>query len=263
MGKSSKNILVIIIPILALVLSIVAFVRDCSQDKYFADWDYMTEAARERPQICLNGEPYISEMLETSKIAVKDIVESMQSNDDSIPTLSTKLKLEITWVLPIKNKGTSIARRYVRITSDSISQLPILRNIIFQPPNKSNIICTESEKVSEMLPGDTEELTTIQHVQFFDTSNTFTLHALFLYENELGMLYDTYIWATYRIRDFGLFIGLDGKGRIGYKFDPSDLKNRIQQVGTANDSYYIYNKKEAKEIRKTIEKVRKKYLKDD
>ena len=169
-----------------------------------------------------------------------------------IPTVELKGKLSITSQLFLKNSGNALAKVFAYVQTDTTSFIPMIRESFLRSiRERDSASVTELESLNELLPGDSTVLTLQHEVAFFD-SNQFTLHYLVLYENELGNLYDTYIWNRFMINDFPMkaqiaSVHAQQLMRLIYpKIKAGDL---VVPVGSPNDSYFTYDKKDAEEIR--------------
>ena len=91
----------------------------------------------------------------------------------------------------------------------------------------------------------------------------FVLHYLFLYQNEVGMLFDTYYLARYQITDVkteeDIPDSIDFRSKIFMLNNntPTDSSYIYFQIIDDNISTRIYSKKEEKDIFKDFKKIGK------
>jgi hypothetical protein len=183
----------------ALILAIVVFVRNCSQNKRIEDLDYNNKALEYRPLLEVVGNPQITSVgiAGEKKFATRYLLDTTQ-NPDRFVDIPCSLTVETK--LCIVNSGTSLAEVYAYTWEDTLSGGPQLRNRLLDKKLREHGFVlsptTDYFSIQDIKPGDTSYFN-LSHTAHFVKDNAFTMHFLVLYMNEVGSLYDTYYWARY------------------------------------------------------------------
>ena len=224
-----------IIAIIALIIAFGGFYRDCLQDIRLNNQEYINNAMEHRPLLKVVGLPEINYK---SKIRV---------NENVIKVDSLKSKYTLT------NTGKTIAEIVVTVSTDTVSYNPTLREFVFDE-QKRGILLNDSDynsKTHIIHPGETTYVEVKQDVKF-KLNNKFVLHVLVFYKNEIGNLYDTYIWTKCKIADEIKPVSvkiIDNEDALIY-LD----KKLISPIETA-DSYDVYGEQETKSFNKLRKQI--------
>jgi hypothetical protein len=108
---------------------------------------------------------------------------------------------------------------------------------------------------NEIQPGDSTNLNIKLPVTFIENSK-FTIHCLILYENELGVLYDTYLWAVYEL--LPVLVKTEYKrenDELYYRVIPHNVKtfDDIIKCSIPKFSYHTYDNDQQKRIKKILQ----------
>jgi len=234
--------------LISLIFSSIALIRGCSQDKKIEELNYTSKALEFRPCLDVIGSPEIDSFeLASEKMPVSKLYESRSDTIDirSFLTIHAKLK--------VANVGNSRARVYAFAWQDTLSGEPKIRELLLDKKAREKGI-----KVSPFLdyfwlrevgPGDTTSFD-VSHTIRFVEENKFTMHFLFLYENESHVLYDTYYWALYITNPIVVKLGpvvAIGKLTLIRALDKNQFEKYLK-LHDHNSSSKIYSREEAEDI---------------
>jgi len=249
----------------AFLLGIVSFVRDCSQDISIEESNYMNMAMKFRPDLKVVNSPEIIsfELASTDKISVSEFYDSQSDTIDIHSSLTIKAKLNLV------NVGNARAKVYAFGRMDTLSGDPKIRELLLNKKGREHSMkfapISDYFWIKDVKPDDTTCFNLSHAIKFIEDSK-FTVHFIFLYENDVGVLYDTYYWANYtstplvlKLPEKGL---MDTKGNLIFtsKVDKSQVKEFFK-LSDQNISSKIYSKKEAEDILKFLKRKAKKLKK--
>jgi hypothetical protein len=161
--------------------------------------------------------------------------------------------LDISTQMCLKNTGNSLARVLAYIQTDSVTWKPTLRDYLLRGRESDETIeGKQFEKAIELQPGDSAQVEFRNQMDLVRDPDV-TLHWIVLYENEIGQLYDTYIWAAFRVTSRELFsdnperrMMQEAKQHIAERC-PTDTAGIIP-LGDPNKSFRIYSVDETKTV---------------
>jgi len=214
-----------------------------------------------KPDLRVVGEPIINSV----KINVDTYrFHNMRLESLLCETLNVYCFLEISSELVITNVGTSLARLYAVLCSDTLSgDINIRKKLIAKNEEKLHLTLFPIEdyyKTKEIPPNDTFIIEFKQVLQCV-SEGKFTLHYFILYDNEIGSLYDRYYWARYHAREYGTEPKTKTKvSKNGFtvetKFSAIYPKDHLIIVNS-NSSAYTYSLREAKIVKDLIKSTLK------
>lgn len=182
-----------------LIASLVAF-RQCNQDSKFEEYNFNISALQYRPIIEIIDQPWAKN--HSFKFNPQHLFDKIQIPmafpKDSIKDISVE-SFDVLLRTKVRNSGNAISKLVLIVGIDTITDSPVLRSLLKNNfrPHKLIPEYFKPEFKSELLPGDSTIIDYKVSLQLRDTINIFNYHFLILYENELGQLFDTYLWAMF------------------------------------------------------------------
>lgn len=252
---SRSDYISIISVVVVLIFSILTRIDSCNQNSKIETLEYQNKALLFRPSLIVLGQPQIDSFkIGPLKIELKKL-------DSAIELVGT---LNIALSIKLINNGNSLMKFFGYIFTDTTSGGDIIRDYImsksFGRKNvKFDVDLYYSSK--EIRANDTLYLGFSKQIEFIN-ENQFTLHFLFLYFGENGVLYDTYYWARYSsVSPKYTWDSLYIKGRdFKLKSKPIAKKDLIKLIDQ-NSSWQIYDKKTSEEISEFLLRKRNENIK--
>ncbi|MBV6640905.1 MAG: hypothetical protein KI791_09305 [Cyclobacteriaceae bacterium] len=175
----------------ALIFSIIVFANDCSQRSQIEEIETRLNALNFRPQLIVDN------------LKIKSIQGELKSIErDSVnnePALVFNTFYNIEYQIELLNTGNTNASVIATAWTDTIAGHAKLRSVFNDQKSPVKIDTTSNYYLYEkVVPQERYYSTAKRKVQFLD-DDTFTVHFLILYENDLGIMYDTYYWARYKV----------------------------------------------------------------
>ncbi|MCD4664833.1 MAG: hypothetical protein K8R68_06135 [Bacteroidales bacterium] len=176
-------------------------------------------------------------------------------NDERV--IQTNYILDLRFLF--KNIGNVKSRISHIMWSDTTSGSDRLREIFYSnlDNNRSNDTLNNFRYYDhiEIQPNEIKEFDSSFPISFID-NQTFTLHILLVYKNDLNMYYDTYYWARFKVDDIGVAIDtISVPPKIFFDKDPMSIFSKIDD----NNSYTIpKNKKETNKVIKLLKGISEK-----
>ena len=163
----------------------------------------------------------------------------------------------------LKNNGNSSAYIFIIMSCDKSTGKPFLRDQVFDKTDGDirlhigNLPGFYSD--IQILPSQDKEFELISDIGDVDENGVFVRHYWVLYKNELDMVYDTYYWCRFRLREldkeesdqihaFVMPLALDDGNSIEYKIVVIDYLD-------SNFTTKTYSKEESEEIITHINKI--------
>jgi len=245
MGKKDyKEKIKVTLSIVTTILLIIAFCRDCRQDRQIESLQYTDKAMKYRPIIKIAENPIIYD----KNVSLKEVIIDSVSRNTHITLILDSLKTQYGLI----NTGNSIAKIIAVISTDTLSAIDRLRNDLLNKKFRDiyyNRIIIKNELL-ELYPNDTTYVNINYPIKFIK-KNEFILHLLILYKNEIGNLYDTYSWTKIKINEEFRF-HTDIKLNKIY----ADEKIFIPYQSSLSSDVY-YSKNEAQKILDSIKEITK------
>jgi hypothetical protein len=228
--------------------------------------NHLLRAVQYEPRLKLVNSPIISP-IEVSMKFVHPIPVRM-TNDSQI-FINSRLKVKVDTVQsPVnitdviihcelkfsnleKSKATILGIAY----TDTMSFLPKIREKLFHQDTTKFVVDYLTEPI-ELLPGESHSFRVNHSIQFLE-NNRFLLHFMVLYANEIGNIYDTYVWVPYQyhqIDTLGVFVLVPGEKP---KMKMLHKSNEIVSIERDPIStYYPYTMEEANKLNQFFDLVR-------
>ena len=236
--------------IVALTFSVINLCSNSAQNKRLAALDYQSNAVNFQPKLVISKEPIEYKLFIDStlvKFSMRDFF--IRNSTEDYPIFNADANIQGYVKFKITNTGNSIAKLQFVIQSDTTDAIEYLRRHFFDKSFSKKVKVSQfsSFTQSELLPNavDTLQLKFDVNIKYI-TDNSFTLHFLIFYENELGNYYDTYYWVQFNVKDILFprpFDQINGKiipKPINFKIAFKDIINYSKQ----KVSYTIYTKQE-------------------
>ena len=245
-----SNFIQIIAIFAASVLSIISLCMDCSQRSKIDELDYRTKALTFQPKLKVISKPFIE--------GIKVRLDRTRQPEFDQNTVTVSFNLTIKSKLRLVNVGSALARILALVGTDTLSGSPSIRKIILKEESRKDRVETAFWSgyfdLPEVLPEDTTELKFEHNVQFV-SDGEFTLHYLILYENQVGVYYDTYYWVRYKNDPLVAELEspryqlIDGRmyARQKCKLSKTGLLNSIR-FEESDQKYRIYSAEETKSL---------------
>lgn len=240
----------VVIAFISMGLSFFTFLRGCSQESKIMDL-----SLRFRPILKIAAKPHISSFqLHSNPISIKQLQSDAVENDSISTAVNLPCTLSIRTKLRITNSGNSLAKLCAIIWTDTLSGSEKIRDILCKrkPGENTAFILSGSDYFDkkEILSGDTTDFEIEQTIQY-EQDNSFTMHCVFLYEGENGVLYDTYYWAKYKANPIyikPLFSEINGKPYLRLVYPKIYTMHELLVLQNENSSYKTYSKNEGNDI---------------
>lgn len=234
----------------AVVVSVVSFFYSSSQDKKISKIQYELNAINYKPIIKVDSIEITSF---NEKIDSAVIVGEL---NDSTGLLNVYTRIFANVTFHLKNIGNTNAKLRVALCVDTISGDDKLRDLFFKDGAKINPDSLDNDfyLYRHLQPNDVDKMEFKTEIRFVK-DETFAIHFLIFYENDLDILYDSYYWAKFH------------KRTLITKMRPINEKqnNRQKMVIDKNQSlnflddniaYKTYSKKEKKEFNIIIDEIK-------
>ncbi len=188
----------ILVSIGALIVSIVAMsLSTC--------WHYdqgkklkQMQGAQNRPLLSIFNKPIIYSFKgkNIEPILTQDVIDAVRNNELLIIETSLTIDTKIT----LTNKGNSIAKLLAWMLVDRPTGDTDVRNELFNAEKRNKWKFHGNNDYYEtltILPGKEHTFNFSRTIANITENREFTLHYYFLYQDELGNIYDSYYWARY------------------------------------------------------------------
>ena len=234
----------------AVIISIIALCKDCSQNKKIDKTNYSLSQIQNKPQIKIIKTEIIGFELH-SEMNPQGTEESYLKHD----TTDLGVELELNTRIYLTNIGNVSAKIFGEICSDNTSSKRFLREILKDVKHTVDTtgFIKDYYRNIEINNGDTLKIE-----RKFKISNPnidkFTIHYMLLYENDLDQYFDTYYWARFKLNELVIKEEFyPNEQLLHLKVARKDLINMIKFIDDYNytDSY---NLKEKKELDKYLKK---------
>ena len=238
-----------LVPLAALLLGIVGLIRDCGHEEALDNLSHTTSALEYRPLLKVVGAPRVLEFtLESEELTLEDLSRTSQS--DSITDINSTLHVKLRF--SVLNVGDAVARIHSIAIADSGTGEDLVRARIregdlsrFQLLPDSSYFRTEA-----IAPGDSAYFDESLTIRFAD-QNSFTIHFLIFYLNDVDALYDTYHWARFGMREVLFrpeFRIYGGQLQMRLVSASDEFRNFIEFVDD-KETYQFYDKRAGKKLR--------------
>lgn len=234
----------------ALIISIIALCKDCSQSKKIDKTNYALSQVQYRPQIKIIKSEITGFDWQTGMIHQGTEEDYLKQDTSDIG-----IELETNTRIYLTNIGNTPAKIFGEICTDNTSSKRFLREILtkLEPEVDTVGFFNNYYREIEINSGDTikiERKFKIRNAQ----KHKFTIHYLLLYENDLGQYFDTYYWARYKLNEFMLKEEYyPDKNLLKLKVARKDLVNMLEFIDQFNYSD-VYNKREKQELDKYLKR---------
>lgn len=246
--------------IFAVILSLVAFLRDCSQDRILEEQQYTLTQNQYRPNIKIADlaigqfKLIFPDSTAQESLSNEELEKILGRDSNSVTPINTNL--EIAAQFSIINTGNSRAKIIAEIYADTISGERFLKKLFNEdkhfPFNGYPVGKDDYYSTTEISPGDTIILKRNLKIQRISKNRHFTIHALFFYQNELDQLFDTYYWSRHKVNEIKMrLVFHPDQNILVTQVNREDAKNAIKLIDE-NTSSSIYGKEQAKQIIKRI-----------
>lgn len=229
------------------------------QSKTVDSLNYRINALHFQPILKIAKNPVIESLSFESKIPKTYLLSDIQDDKATSDTLAINGKYTAITEFRVFNDGESLAKILAYVISDTLSELPIIRKYLHSDSLNAKPFVIDflpDFSIDELQPGDTTSVK-IRHEIKFPKQGRFTIHILMLYENQMGILYDTYFWAV--------FENLPTVFRQEFRIKDNQLQTRvlpdyetsrnILKCTTTKPSYDFYDLKQAQHIKNKISRL--------
>lgn len=236
-----------LITFLALMLSIAGFCYKVYRDNEADKLSFKNSGIQNRPHLEIVGRPSIKSI----KVAPESQGKILNFNDKNLgfaPTLDTEVKLI--------NDGSSVAKLMFEVLGDVHSGEDEIRKIILDPDKRKNIKFTFIDDFYKVVEfgKDKEHDLTLTRTILSPKDSMFTIHYLFIYSNEIGNVYDTYIWARYAQKPIKMFVADKTDKTVTLTASKDEVLKSIEFVDMRSSSY-MYSKKDSEELISLLKKL--------
>ena len=228
--------------ILALILSLVTIGYTIYNNIELSKLSFQNAGIQPRPLLKIEGTPVIKSIRATSESPI---------TKKNINERSLGLTLSLITEVKLINKGNSIAKMMFEVVADKHSGIPEVRKFILDPDKRKNIkfsLIDDFYKVVEINPDKDRDITLSRTIKS-PSNDRFTMHYMFIYSNEIGNVYDSYIWATYVQKPVKMRVADKTDTTIKLTMEPEELVKSIE-LEDIYEMTYMYSKKESEELLK-------------
>jgi hypothetical protein len=188
-SRSARQAISRWVGVLSLVLALVAFIRTCAQDSKLGYLQHRLNAVQYRPRLAAAG-PF-----EFSR--PEFMMDDFHRAGDTV-LIDVSARLDGT--LRVANDGNAPAVLIARMSGKGPGGSCWLRSIL-KRGNLQNV--TEDQLMDYgrdyLAVGETLDVPVGYKLPIVTSDSEAVLHFLFLYENEMGELYDSYLWVRVRL----------------------------------------------------------------
>jgi len=248
MDKSTK--INIGLTALAVVVSVVSFFYSSSQDKKISKIQYELNAINYKPIIKVDS-------IEIGSFNEDiDSAEFVGEYNDSTGLINLYSRFFANVTFHLKNIGNTNAKIRAALCTDTISGNDRLRELFFKDGDK---IIPDSSKndfylYRQLQPNDVDKIEFETEIKFVK-DETFAIHLLIFYENDLDILYDTYYWAKFQKRTIVVRMRPIEERDKNNKQQLVIDKNQSLNFVDDNIAYKTYLKKEKIEFDRITNKI--------
>lgn len=225
----------------AIILSLITFGWTIFRDFQLKKQSYRLDSELLKPElevvdIDFEGKP------------IFDIAPIIDSSDKNrIPLIKTQFELHV--VFYITNSSDNTCTLTAEIYNDSLSGIDFLRERILNKKEKRFKYSDNNTffRIIEIKKNDTIK---IEHTYKLRSihDNSFTIHSLIFYQNEIGQLYDTYYWAKFKINDMIVSRHFDSISKKEILLVPKEQLDKLIELELDNNHSKSYDKKEKGKI---------------
>ena len=240
----NKELLTLIVAIVALGLSSISFFRSCSTESDLKKTNYSLSAIEHRPRLKFSNPQIDSLTLTYDSIPLKQSTDIADSIGDISVNIEMKIKINTT------NIGNSTAKIVGWTITDTLTTEPILKQFIKEGHRyntESNNNLKFPHLYEELTPFDSCNIELKYSPQWL-IDNKFIIHIVVFYENEIEQLFDTYYWISATTNEVIL------PATIIFKNNPGVLKNlqpdkfKIIDIKDENNYSSIYSEEQKIEL---------------
>jgi hypothetical protein len=213
-----------------------------SQEK-LRNSEYLIQSIQYAPRLKLTNLPVISPVhiqMKSQNIPREALKDNSPTNPLIIETSITEIRVYCQ--LKFTNLQTSKATIISYAYADTTDYQARIRETMLAGDTSSAKVAYIKEPV-ELLQGDSQSFK-VEHVINFMAQNQFILHFMVLYRNELGQMFDTYVW-------------------VAYEYHPTMLEGRSNEILSIErepvSTYFSYSKSEREQMEKFLDKVKISY----
>lgn len=235
----------------AIVISISAIFYDAFQNREIDKLQYDLNGLNYKPIIKVDNILLTSFEEKTDSI----IFQGELNNSTGFVKMNTRIETNITFEL--KNIGNSNARIIAAFCIDTVSGDDKLRELIYRKGLNPIKDSSNNEFYShwQLQPGESDKLRFHKSIDFVK-DETFAVHLLLFYKNDLDMLYDTYYWAKFQKKDLLIDFMVDTTtGQILHAKLAND-KNEYVKYIDQNVAYKVYSKVDYEEFEILLDRFR-------
>lgn len=193
MKKSTR--INILLTVSAIVISLVSLIYTYAQDRKIQKIQYELNATNYKPIIKVDSVEFKSfnEKIDSA------VVFGELNDSTGLMNLYTRVFANVTFHL--KNVGNTNAKICLVLCLDTIYGGDKARELFFKEGGKLNPDFSDKEfYLYRQLQSDDIDRIEFNTEIFFIEDDTFVIHFLVFYENDLNNLYDTYYWAKFQIK---------------------------------------------------------------
>jgi hypothetical protein len=160
------------------------------------------------------------------------------------------IDMQVGIKLIVKNNGTATARLLAIGSVDTLSGAAVLREVCFDESTWSNARpWRDFFREISILPNVSDSITTRVSISAADRGGT--VHLLLLYENEFGIVFDTYYWLKFvSVPPRNILYGVDlDSSRISYAFSKSAILRSMISPEISRQDSKIYDADQSSKIK--------------
>lgn len=236
---------------LAIIISVISLVYSSSQDRKIRKIQYELNAISYKPIVNVDSVEIVSfnEDLD-SAVFVGEL-------NDSTGLINIYSNIHANVIFHLKNIGNTNATIIAALCVDTISGDDKLRELFFKEGAKMILDSTNNDfyQFRQLQPNDVDKMQFETEIKFVK-NETFAIHFLIFYENDLDILYDSYYWAKFQKRTLITRMRpINERGKDNKLQMVMDKKQSVDFVDD-NIAYKTYSKMEKKEFDRITDKYK-------
>jgi len=239
--------------LIAIIISLIAISIDWRQNIRLDKLQYELNSLNFKPVI------EVSDVFLTSFRERFDSITFLADKVDSTGLIKMKSEIETDITFNIKNIGNSNAKIVAAFCIDTISGDDKLRELIYREglTHKYDSSNNEFYSFQQLQPKYKDKLKFHKKIDFVN-NETFAIHLLVLYKNDMGILYDSYYWAKFQKKDLLIDFIVDSRnGQIVYSKIVGDMRDYVKFIDE-NIAYKIYTKEEKENFELLLDDIKQK-----
>ncbi len=242
----------------AFVIAILGLAYNYFSDKKETETNYKVIATEKRPELKILGNPDIVSADLYFPYTVEDMVENKCELEEELRVRFDNFKLKINF----KNIGLNTANLITEVQIDKYEGSFYLRDLFLGKTEKieTNAFPANDFFENNQIPPNEEKAIEFTSEAKNVKENGFIRHVMLLYENDIGMLFDTYCWISVGIDFIDTFTAVEQHNfslTLTVKDDDKVINRQyiVMDVLEFHCNSKIYSQEEAEIVTKEVHRI--------